>query len=62
MGPCIRSSSTFTPEYCDCPRSPDCHGKFVVNMPDTDTPNRLFRDYDEAEAMIRTPSHDQLVR
>jgi hypothetical protein len=41
------------PEHCDCPRSPDCCGKFVVNMPDTDTPNRIFRDYDEAEALIR---------
>jgi hypothetical protein len=23
------------PDDCTCPRSPACHGKFVVNMPDT---------------------------
>jgi hypothetical protein len=40
-------------ENCDCPRSPDCRGKFVVNLPDTATPNRIFSSYDEAEPLIR---------
>ena len=41
------------PSDCDCPRSPACQGKFVVNMPDTDVANRIFRAYDDAEALIR---------
>jgi hypothetical protein len=41
------------PADCDCPRSPACRGKFVVNMPDTDVPNQTFRDYADAEALMR---------
>jgi hypothetical protein len=41
------------PEDCDCPRSPNCRGKYVVNMPDTSLPNRTYRSYEAAEARIR---------
>jgi hypothetical protein len=41
------------PEDCQCPRSPSCRGKYVVNMPDTSLPNRTYTNYDAAEARIR---------
>jgi len=41
------------PRDCDCPRSPSCRGKFVVNMPDTSVPNRVYTSYAAAEARIR---------
>jgi hypothetical protein len=41
------------PADCSCERAPDCRGKCVVNMPDTNLPPRVFTDVDEALALAR---------
>ncbi len=41
------------PDDCACRRSPDCQGKYVVNMPDTNLAPRVFAGIDEALALAR---------
>ena len=41
------------PDDCSCERAPGCHGKFVVNMPDTNLEPAVRRSFDEAAEIIR---------
>lgn len=39
---------TFHPDDCDCERSPECRGKYVVNTPGAHTNNRIRTSVDDA--------------
>lgn len=41
------------PSDCTCDRAPNCRGKYVVNMPDTNLQPAVRRSLDDAVDVIR---------